>query len=116
MRLSCWVRRSQTRQTLSYRGGQGPDICMRWLGRVHHLSCLSNLYKRARAERVVPSGYDPVGDFDEKPPPARGEAKWLEIPDAALLLEAARIYRPTPGKGGWRPVPFAHSGRSCGRR
>src|SRR2546421_448305 len=48
----------------------------------HHLSCLSNLYKRARAERVVPSGYDPVGDFDEKPSPARGEAKWLEIREA----------------------------------
>jgi integrase len=74
----------------------------------HHLSCLSNLYKRARAERVVPSGYDPVGDFDEKPSPRRGEAKWLEIPDAALLLEAARTYRPAPGKGGWRPVPFAY--------
>jgi integrase len=74
----------------------------------HHLSCLSNLYKRARAERVVPSGYDPVGDFDEKPYPARGEAKWLEIPDAALLLEAARTYRPVSGKGGWRPVPFAY--------
>src|SRR6266852_6137748 len=74
----------------------------------HHLSCLSNLYKRARAERVVPSGYDPVGDFDEKPSPVRGEAKWLEIPEAALLLEAARTYRPAPGKGGWRPVPFAY--------
>ena len=74
----------------------------------HHLSCLSNLYKRARAERVVPSGYDPVGDFDEKPSPARGEAKWLEIHDAALLLEAARTYRPAPDKGGWRPVPFAY--------
>lgn len=48
----------------------------------HHLSCLSNLYKRARAERVVPSGYDPVGDFDEKPSPRCGEAKWLEIHDA----------------------------------
>ena len=74
----------------------------------HHLSCLSNLYKRARAERVVPSGYDPVGDFDEKPSPAQGEAKWLEIHDGALLLEAARTYRPVPGKGGWRPVPFAY--------
>jgi len=74
----------------------------------HHLSCLSNLYKRARAERVVPSGYDPVGDFDEKPSPARGEARWLEIHDAALLLEAARTYRPVEGKGGWRPVPFAY--------
>ena len=74
----------------------------------HHLSCFSNLYKRARAERVVPSGYDPVGDFDEKPSPRRGEAKWLELPDAALLLEAARTHRPAPGKGGWRPVPFAY--------
>ena len=74
----------------------------------HHLSCFSNLYKRARAERVVPSGYDPVGDFDEKPSPARGEAKWLEIHDAALLLEAARTYRPAADKGGWRPVPFAY--------
>ncbi len=74
----------------------------------HHLSCLSNLYKRARAERVVPSGYDPVGDFDEKPSPTRGEARWLEIHDAALLLEAARTYRAAPGKGGWRPVPFAY--------
>lgn len=33
---------------------------------------------------------------------------WLEIHDAALLLEAARTYRATPGKGGWRPVPFAY--------
>ncbi len=74
----------------------------------HHLNCLSNLYKGARAERVVPSGYDPVGDFDEKPSPARGEARWLEIHDAALLLAAARTYRPAPDKGGWRPVPFAH--------
>ncbi len=74
----------------------------------HHLSCLSNLYKRARAERVVPSGYDPVGDFDEKPTPRRSEAKWLEIHDAALLLEAALTYRPDPSKGGWKPVPFAY--------
>src|SRR6266705_5988598 len=74
----------------------------------HHLSCLSNLYKRARAERVVPSGYDPVGDFDEKPSPRRAEAKWLEMPDAAVLLEAARTYRPASGKGGWRTVSFAY--------
>jgi len=74
----------------------------------HHLNCLSNLYRRARAERVVPSGYDPVGDFDEKPSPARHEAKWLETPDAALLLEAARTYRPASPKGGRRSISFAH--------
>ena len=73
-----------------------------------HLNCLSNLYRRARAERLVPSGYDPVGDFDEKPSPARREAKWLEVHDAALLLEAARTYRPTAPKGGRQPVPFAY--------
>jgi len=74
----------------------------------HHLNCLSNLYRRARAERLVPSGYDPVGDFDEKPSPARREAKWLEIHDAALLLEAARTYRPVAPKGGRRPFRYAY--------
>lgn len=73
----------------------------------HHLSCLSNLYRRARAERLVPSGYDPVGDFDEKPSPARREAKWLEVHEAALLLESARTYRPLL-KPGWRVMPFAY--------
>ena len=74
----------------------------------HHLNCLSNLYRRARAERLVPSGYDPVGDFDEKPSPARREAKWLELHDAALLLEAARTYRSVAPKGGRRPFSYAY--------
>jgi len=75
----------------------------------HHLSCLSNLYKRARAERVVPSGYDPVGDFDEKPSPARGEAKWLEIHDAALLIEAARTFpAKSSARGGRAPAPYTY--------
>jgi len=73
----------------------------------HHLNALSNLYARARAERVVPSGYDPVGDLQDKPVARRVEARWLEVPDAALLLEAARRYRPAP-KGGRPPLPFAH--------
>jgi integrase len=74
----------------------------------HHLSCLSNLYRRARAERLVPSGYNPVGDFDEKPSPVRREARWLEVHEAALLLEAARTYQPAAPKGGRPPVPFAY--------
>jgi len=73
----------------------------------HHLNALSNLYARARAECVVPSGYDPVGDLQDKPAAGRVEARWLEVPDAALLLEAARTYRPAP-KGGRPPLPFAH--------
>jgi integrase len=75
----------------------------------HHLNKLSNLYKRARAERVVPSGYDPVGDLQDKPTARRVEAKWLEVPDAALLLESARTYRPHVGpKGGRLPLPFGY--------
>ena len=74
----------------------------------HHLNCLSNLYRRARAERLVPSGYDPVGDFDEKPSPARREARWLELPDASLLLEAARTFDCRASKDGRRPVPFGY--------
>jgi integrase len=73
----------------------------------HHLNTLSNLYRRARAERVVPSGYNPVGDLQEKPTAGSVEAKWLEVPDAALFLEAARTYRPAP-TGGRPPLPFPY--------
>jgi integrase len=71
----------------------------------HHLNCLSNLYRRARAEGLVPSGYDPVGDFDEKPAPPRREARWLEVPDAALLLEGAHISA-LPDASGPKHSPF----------
>jgi integrase len=74
----------------------------------HHLNALSNLYKRARAERVVPSGYNPVGDLLEKPKARRREARWLEVHDAALLLEAARTYRQKPINGARPSLPFAY--------
>jgi integrase len=72
----------------------------------HHLNALSNLYRRARAEHAVPSGYDPVGDLLEKPAARRVEARWLEVPNAALLLEAARTYRPPRGQR--QPLPFGY--------
>jgi integrase len=56
----------------------------------HHLNTLSNLYRRAQAEGYVVPGYNPVGAMMEKPAATRKEAKWLEVPDAALLLESAR--------------------------
>src|SRR6266852_1660446 len=62
--------------------------------RRHHLNTLSNLYRRARAMRVVPSGYDPVGDLLSKPRGKKVEARWLQVHEAALLLEAARLYQP----------------------
>jgi integrase len=38
----------------------------------------------------VPPGYNPVAALMEKPSGSRDEAAWLEVPQAALLLEAAR--------------------------
>lgn len=69
----------------------------------HHLAALSNLYERATEQEVVPPGYNPVARLMDKP---RSESKvtgWLEIPDAAFLLEAARTYR-APVDG----TPFAY--------
>lgn len=60
----------------------------------HHLNDLSNLFRRAAAEGHVPSGHNPVGDMMEKPAARTQEAAWLEHHEAALLLEAARTYKP----------------------
>jgi hypothetical protein len=55
-----------------------------------HLFALSNLCRFAQEEELVPPGFNPVSSFTEKPPSPKREAKWLEIQDAALVLEAAR--------------------------
>lgn len=60
----------------------------------HHLHALSNLFRRAQAEEVVPPGYNPVAAMMDKPTARRQEARWLEVPDAALFLEAARTLPP----------------------
>lgn len=61
-----------------------------------YLNSLSNLFRRAASERRVSPGHNPVASLLEKPQDGtgRGEARWLEVPDAALLLESARNYRP----------------------
>lgn len=50
----------------------------------HHLNALSNLYRRAGAEAVVAPGYNPAAALMEKPSARIGEAKWLEVHEAAL--------------------------------
>lgn len=60
----------------------------------HYLNALSNLYKRAQAEQVVPLGHNPVALLLEKPTATRREARWLEAHEAALLLESARTHTP----------------------
>ena len=63
----------------------------------HHLNALSNLYRRAQADGQVPPGFNPAAALMEKPSAARHEARWLEAPDASLLLASARTYRPKRG-------------------
>lgn len=78
----------------------------------HHLMSLSNLYRRAASEGYVAPGFNPVAALIDKPTATRKEAAFLEVHEAALLLEAARTYRETPspfarallrlvGKGRW---------------
>ena len=71
----------------------------------HHINTLSNLYRRAQAERCVTPGYNPVQALLEKPNAKREEARWLEVHEASLFLEAARTYRPRRGD---LAVPFAY--------
>lgn len=71
----------------------------------HRLNVLSNLYRRAASEGYVPPGYNPVGAMMDKPTPKRREANWLEVHDAALLLESARLYQPAVD-----PVKPKHGG------
>jgi integrase len=59
-----------------------------------YINSLSNLYRRAQSEGVVPPGYNPVSSLMDKPVPRRAEARWLEVHEAAILLEAARLYKP----------------------
>ena len=54
-----------------------------------HLFALSNLYRRAQESEVVPVGYNPVAVLMDKPQIVRTEARWLEVHQAALLLESA---------------------------
>lgn len=75
---------------LGKRPGRGKNNTLSG-GTIHHyLSALSNLYRRAASEEYVPPGYNPVAAMMEKPTPSREEARWLEVHEAAMLLEAAR--------------------------
>jgi integrase len=58
----------------------------------HYLNALSGLYGRAQEGLFVDPKYNPVSMLQEKPTGhGRAEAAFLEVADAALLLEAARV-------------------------
>ena len=71
----------------------------------HHLNSLSNLFRRAIADGLLP--VNPVAILlpTEKPKAGAEEAAWLEVPEAALLLEAAKEYAPKRDDLG---MPFAY--------
>ncbi len=76
----------------------------------HALNSLSNLYKRAQSEGKVPPGFNPVAAMMEKPVGVKREAKWLEVPDAALLIESARTLPPDhPWHKDALPAETAHA-------
>lgn len=58
----------------------------------HYLNSLSALYRRAQEDQRVPPGFNPPGVLLEKPVGRRCEAVFLEVPDAAYLLECARQF------------------------
>jgi integrase len=55
-----------------------------------HLFTLSAVYRFAQESELLPPGFNPVAVLREKPAAGQREARWLEVPDAALLLESAR--------------------------
>lgn len=74
----------------------------------HHLNSVGALYRLMGEQQRVAPGYNPISLWRKKPTAQRREAQWLEIADAALLLEAARLYQPQQPKGGRPPVPFIY--------
>jgi integrase len=74
--------------------------------RRHYLNAISNLYRRAQSEGYVPPGYNPVAAMIDKPTGRQLEARWLEVHEGALLLEAARVFE---GKRADLAIPFVHT-------
>lgn len=75
------------RQRPNGRGGTISKSTQRW-----YLNCLGNMFKRAVAEGAARA--NPVRNMFKKPTPERRESDFLEVPEAALLLEAARVRDP----------------------
>jgi integrase len=71
-----------------------------------YLAALSKLFRRARSIKILPSEHQPFQDIMDLPDAEAREAEWLDGPTAALVLEAARLYRP---KRADIALPCAHT-------
>ena len=65
-----------------------------------HMNALAGVFRRAQRAGWVPQGFNPVSllEGDERPAREPSRTAWLEVPDAAKLLDAARTYRPGPNE------------------
>jgi integrase len=72
-----------------------------------YLNSLSQLFKRAISEGILPLGHNPVSYLIDKPSNLSRlrRPEWLEVSEAALLLHAAREYRP---EREGQAIPFAY--------
>src|SRR3989441_8607217 len=73
---------------------------------LHHLNALSNLYRRAIGEGVVPTGYNPVEAGMDKPDADAAEPLLVRASGAALFLEAPPAPPATPPATGPPPHPL----------
>lgn len=80
-----WI--AQLERTPSRKGGTLTAGTVR-----HHLNSLSSLFRRAQSRGLVPPGFNPIASMmpGELPVGRRAEAEWLEVHEAAWLLEVAR--------------------------
>jgi integrase len=75
-----------------------------------YIQPLVNLYRRAIKEKAVPPGFNPATDISDAPSPSQDEwdetGAWLEVWEAALVLQAAKHYE--PGRGPFAAIPFMY--------
>ena len=74
----------------------------------HHLNALSLLFRRAVSDGILPAGSNPVAGLLRKPAIPQSQTEWLEPPQLALALEAARTYDPVREHGGREPLTCAY--------
>jgi len=73
----------------------------------HYLNALSGLFRRAQEGLYVEPGYNPVAMMQEKPTGRwKGEAAFLEMAEAARVVEAARRVE---GRGRANATPGLHA-------
>lgn len=75
----------------------------------HHLNALSNLYRRAASEGKVEPGFNPVAAMLHKPKGRPREADWLQVHEAALLLEACKTYEPDSDEKHYAAIGDLHA-------